>query len=170
MNEYLKLAITGGMILLICLCISRQRRYWRELQESRPTGSLKAGYRICIATVVLSLGIFLFAEADTAQDLYVSILLMALIFCVKLTFSPTVVGLTLAICTFQFYQSEEFPLFEVWGSIANVFAWRLPDGLRMTYTYLSFVWVLLVLLTKSAPTAVEAPVDELSDSVSALQA
>jgi hypothetical protein len=168
MNEYVKLAITGGMLILIFLCISRQRRYWRELQESRPTGSLKAGYRICIATIVLSLSLFLFTEADTAQEIYVSILLMALIFCVKLTFSPTVVGLTLTICTFQFYTTDEFPLFEVWGAIANVFAWRLPDGLRMTYTYLSFVWVLLVLLTKSAPTAVAVPVEDIGDSISAL--
>lgn len=151
MTEYLKLAATGVILILMIACCKRQRRYWREMQTSRPTGSLKAGYALAIATVFLSLPIAFYANTQTGWQLFISVLLMTVVFCVKITFSPAVIAAVLGICAFQLHAHDRFPFFEVWGAAVSVIAWRLPEEVRVVYTTLTFIWAMTILVGGGAP-------------------
>jgi hypothetical protein len=146
MTDYVKVAATVLILILIFACCKRQRRYWREMQTSRPTGSLKAGYALAIATVFLSLPIALYSNTQTSWQLFISILLMTVVFCVKITFSPAVIATVLAVCAFQLHAHDRFPFFEVWGAAVSVIAWRLPEEVRTVYTTLTFLWAMTILL------------------------
>ena len=173
MDTWTKQLAIGFLLFLICCCCFRQRRYWRELTQNRPTGTLKAGYGLAIITVILSLiGSALF-NTPSAWQMFLSILLMTLIFCVKITFSPSVIALTLAVCTFQFYTSNSFPLFEVWTGFISVLTWRLPEEVRIAYACLSFTWALFALLFGGAsPESVDGTLaaDHVGDSLANLHA
>jgi hypothetical protein len=121
------------------------------MQTSRPTGSLKAGYILAIATVFLSLPIALYSNTHTSWQLFMSVLLMTVVFCVKITFSPTVIAAVLAVCAFQLHAYDRFPFFEVWGAAVSVIAWRLPEEVRTVYTTLTFIWAMTILLGGGAP-------------------
>lgn len=151
MSDYSKLAATVLILLLIFACCKRQRRYWREMQTSRPTGSLKAGYALAVATVFLSLPIALYANTHAGWQLFISILLMTVVFCVKITFSPVVIAAVLGICTFQLHAHDRFPFFEVWGAAVSVIAWRLPEEVRTVYTTLTFIWAMTILIGGGTP-------------------
>ena len=151
MTDYLKLAATGFILILIIACCKRQRRYWREMQTSRPTGSLKAGYALAIATVFLSLPIAFYSNTQTGWQLFISVLLMTVVFCVKITFSPAVIAAVLGICAFQLHAHDRFPFFEVWGAAVSVIAWRLPEEVRVVYTTLTFIWAMTILIGSGAP-------------------
>ena len=146
MTDYVKVAATVLILILIFACCKRQRRYWREMQTSRPTGSLKAGYALAIATVFLSLPIALYSNTQTSWQLFISILLMTVVFCVKITFSPAVIATVLAVCAFQLHAHDRFPFFEVWGAAVSVIAWRRPEEVRTVYTTLTFLWAMTILL------------------------
>jgi hypothetical protein len=151
MTDYLKVAATGLIIILVFACCKRQRRYWREMQTSRPTGSLKAGYALAIATVFLSLPIALYSNTPASWQLFISVLLMTVVFCVKITFSPAVIAAVLGVCAFQLHAYDRFPFFEVWGAAVSVIAWRLPEEVRTVYTTLTFLWAMTILLGGGAP-------------------
>lgn len=97
---------------------------------------------------------------------------MTLVFCVKITFSPTIIAVTLAICTYQLNVNNEFPLLEVWSAIISVATWRLPEEVRMAYACISFAWVMITLLSgpAAAPAIGDTPADELADSITSLHA
>jgi hypothetical protein len=76
---------------------------------------------------------------------------MTLVFCVKITFSPSVVALVLIACAYQFYVYDRLPIFEIWGGAVSVLAWRLPEQFRVIYTTISFAWVLVVFLGGGNP-------------------
>lgn len=102
--------------------------------------------------------------------MFMSILTMSLIFSLKITFSPAMIGITLAICTFQLHTQGSFPFFEVWTAFVRILTWRLPEEVRVGYATISFAWVCLIVLfggasaTDSTPsqTALEGVGDSLS--------
>jgi hypothetical protein len=147
MSEIFKEIIIGVVALLVCCCLVRQRRYWREMQESRLSGSLRVGYRLAILTAFAGLPLACFANTESSWQLFASVMLMVLVFCVKITFSPTIIALTLTACAFQLYVNDEFPLWQVWFSVSSMLTWRLPDEIRAAYASISFLWVLVTLLS-----------------------
>jgi len=156
MNEYLKLAFTGLIIGMIVLCIRRQLRYWRELTQNRPSGSVRAGYSIAFISIACSLVTAVYYNTPGMWNVFISVVMVAFLFCLKITFSPAAIGLTLAVCVVQLHRADNFPVMEVWAALLSIITWRLPEGVRACYAYFSFVWVLLVLLFPSQPAAVES--------------
>jgi len=150
MTNVLKIAVTAFILLLVFACCKRQRRYWREMQTSRPTGSLKAGYALAIATVFISLPLAMYSNTETGWQLFISILLMTVVFCVKITFSPAVIAAVLGICVYQLHVHDRFPFFEIWGAAVSVIAWRLPEEVRIVYTSLTFIWAMTILISGGA--------------------
>lgn len=150
MSEYSKLALAGFILILMFACFKKQGRYWREMSTSRPTGALKAGYVVAIATVLLSLPFAIYSNTPEGWELFISILLMTVVFCAKITFSPAAIAIVLGICTFQLFVQDRFPFFEVWGASVSVIAWKLPEQVRAFYSTLTFVWALCILVSGSA--------------------
>ena len=151
MTEYLKIPVLMFIGLLLIACAKRQRRYWREMTNNRPTGSLKAGYLLAIVTIFVALAIAAVINSPVGWEVFLGILLMTLVFCVKITFSPSVVALVLIACAYQFYVYDRLPIFEIWGGAVSVLAWRLPEQFRVIYTTISFAWVLVVFLGGGNP-------------------
>ena len=172
MDYYIKMVASVGVLILILCCVMRQKRYWRELQESRPSGSIRAGYRLAIASIVGTLIFALISNTESSWELFIGVLLVALAFCVKITFSPTVIALTLAVCIVQLHTTDEFPLLTVWGGFISVLTWRLPEEFRIFYACLSFLWIFFATVSAATPEAVDAdiPVDGVADTLSSLHA
>lgn len=168
MHDYLKYAFTAFIFLLLIACAKRQRRYWREMHESKPTGSLRAGYKLAIFTLFTSLAVALYSNTVEGWELFMAILLMTAVFCVKITFSPAVVGVVLVICTYRMYVDDSFPLFEVWGGVLSVLAWRLPEEFRIVYTTLSFIWVMVIFLSGGNPASEPSSADDITDAAGLL--
>jgi len=156
MEEILKHFVGIFSALLILCCSKRQHRYWTELRENRPSGSIRIGYTLSIAAILIALALSLITKSEWMWEVFVSILLLTLVFCVKITFSPTVIALTLAMCTYRMYQHNEFPLMEIWVSFTSILTWRLPEDVRAAYACVSFLWVLIATLVPSAPQATSA--------------
>lgn len=172
MDFYMKMVASVGVLILIMCCVMRQRRYWRELQESRPSGSIKAGYQLATAAIVGTLVFALISNTDSSWQLFIGVLLVALAFCVKITFSPTVIALTLAVCIVQLHTTDEFPLLTVWGGFISALTWRLPEEFRIFYAYISFLWIFVATVSGSHPEAAgaELPMDGVADTLSSLHA
>jgi len=150
MNELVKDIVVCGLVLLICGCFVRQRRYWREMQESRLSGSLRVGYRLAILATVAALSFACVTNTEASWELVGSVMLMVLVFCMKITFSPTIIALTLSACTFQLYINDEFPLWQIWLSVTSMLTCRLPEDVRAAYATISFLWVLVTLVSGTA--------------------
>ncbi|MFO0417015.1 MAG: hypothetical protein ACK5Y6_06985 [Pseudomonadota bacterium] len=169
MNYYLKQLIICALVGCILCCVLRQRRYWRELRVSRPSGTLRAGYHLAVFSIVGALLAACWFNTENFWQLFLGIVLTAALFAVKITFSPTVIAVILGLSTLQFMRTETFPFFEVWGYFINIFAWRLPEGVRVTYATISFVWVLLTLLRASdygtKPTSTADVIENMGDGV-----
>jgi hypothetical protein len=163
MNDYSKLALAGFILILMFACFKKQRRYWREMSTSRPTGTLKAGYIVAIATVALSLPVAIYSNTSAGWELFISILLMTVVFCAKITFSPAAIAVVLGICTFQLFVNDRFPFFEVWGAAVSVIAWKLPDQVRALYTTLTFVWALIILVGGGASQGESSSAPDITD-------
>lgn len=172
MEDIIKHAIGAICAILIMCCLKRQYRYWRELQENRPSGSIRAGYQLSILMTVAFLMVSLVTRSDWMWELFKSVLLLALGFCVKITFSPSAVALTLTMCVYRLYYFDEFPLLEVWASFTHVITWRLPEDIRAAYTCASFLWILAA--TCSSPSSGEpfgeSAVDNVGDTINSLHA
>ncbi len=172
MNEIVRNIITFVVIVLILLCFKRQRRYWREMQTSRLSGSLRVGYSLAIFTMGVATPLAFFFNNEQMWALYISVLLMTVAFCAKITFSPTMIALTLATSLYQLHMDGGFPFWEVWCSLVSVLTWRLPEDIRAAYATLSFVWVMLSLFSGPAASTTEdavshVGVDELISSLHA---
>jgi hypothetical protein len=164
MEMIIRGAVVFFLVTLIFFCVMRQRRYWRELSTNRPSGSVRAGYSLSVVCVFLSFLVAVYINTPTMWQLFGSILIMGLVFCVKVTFSPMVLAATLAVCTYQFYFANEFPLWTVWCSFIAVLTWRLPEEVRVVYASLSFLWILLSVILPAKAAAPEAsPADQVSD-------
>lgn len=163
MNEYVKLALAGLIIILMFCCFKKQRRYWREMSTSRPTGSLKAGYALAIITVFISLPLALYVNTREGWELFVSVLLMTVVFCAKITFSPAVIAGVLGICAYQLYVHDRFPFFEVWGAAVSIVAWKLPEQVRGFYNTVTFIWALTILLSSGSPQVEDSNAEDLID-------
>jgi hypothetical protein len=165
MEDLLKHSVGILVLCLILCCIMRQRRYWRELRENRPSGSLRVAYTVSVATILLTLASAAVLQAEWMREIVPSILLLALVFCVKITFSPSVVAFTLAVCTYRMYQHDEFPIVEVWLSFTRILTWRLPEDVRAAYACVSFFWILISTLAASQPEASAPDAVESLDGV-----
>jgi hypothetical protein len=123
--------------------------------------------------VVISLIIAACVNTPNMWQLFGAVLIMAVVFCMKVTFSPAVLACTLAVCTYQFYDSNEFPLWTVWSGFVSVMTWRLPEEVRVLYASLSFLWILFsVALPSKAATAVSTheQVSDVIESISSYHA
>jgi hypothetical protein len=163
MTEYLKLATVVFIAFLMFACFKRQRRYWREIHTSKPTGSLKAGYKLAIATVLISLPLAAYSNTPEGWQLFISVLLVTVVFCVKITLSPAVIATVLGMCAYQLYVYDRFPFFEIWGSALSVFAWKLPEEARALYTSITFLWALAVLVSGGGSVAEATNAAEAAD-------
>ena len=163
MTEYLKLTTIGFIIILMFACFKRQRRYWTEMQTSRPTGSLKAGYKLAIATIVVSLPMAAYSNTPEGWELFISVLFMTVVFCVKITFSPAVIAAVLGVCACQLYAYDRFPFFEIWGAALSVFAWKLPEEARALYTSMTFLWALMILIGGNSSAAEASTATDVAD-------
>ncbi len=172
MHDWLRHATTGFLILLICFCIIRQRRYWREIKQNRPSGSVKCGYALACISISLAFAGALFFNSEESWRVFMSVLTMSLIFSLKITFSPAMIAITLAVCTLQFHCNGNFPLLEVWSGFVRMLTWRLPEEVRVAYATVSFAWVCLVLLFGGAATpssdSAELALEGISDPLSSL--
>lgn len=160
------------LVVLILCCVRRQRRYWRELSTNRPSGSVRAGYTLSVVCVFISLAVAAYVNTPAMWQLFGSILIMGLVFCVKVTFSPSVLAFTLAVCTYQFYTANEFPLWTVWTSFIGVLTWRLPEEVRVAYASLSFLWILIsvALPSRAADLSPHDQAADVLDSISSYHA
>lgn len=168
MNPILKNAILCGLLFLICCCLFRQRRYWRELRTNRPSGSVRAGYTLAVLSVAITLIIAAFVNTTSMWQVFGAVLIMGLVFCVKVTFSPSVLACVLGICTYQFYVLNEFPLWTVWSGLLSVLSWRLPEEVRVLYASLSFLWVLFSVLLPSKAVESASTSEQIGDVVDSL--
>ena len=99
--------------------------------------------------------------------MFISVVITAAIFCVKITFAGAVAGATLAICTVHLYTNDSFPLLEVWTTIVRVVTWRLPEEYRIAYASVSFLWTIAVLVTSVGRENSEGVIDSIGNSLSA---
>lgn len=172
MNEITRNIITLVVAVLILLCFKRQRRYWREMQTSRLSGSLRVGYTLAIFTMGVATPLALFYNTEEMWALYLSVLLMTVAFCAKITFSPAMIALTLGMSVYQLHTDGGFPFWEAWCSVVSILTWRLPEDIRAAYATLSFIWVMLSLMSGPSITTPEESassvgVDELISSLHA---
>jgi hypothetical protein len=170
MNEIVRNIITCLVVLLILLCCKRQRRYWREMQTSRLSGSLKVGYSLAIFAMGVMTPLALFYNNEQMWTVFLSVLLMTVVFCAKITFSPSIIAMTLGMSLYQLHTDGGFPFWEIWSSLVSVLTWRLPEDIRAAYATLSFVWVMLSLVSGPAVSATEdsAPVTGVDELISSL--
>ncbi len=168
MHDYIKIAAAGFLLILMFACFKRQRRYWREMHTSRPTGSLKAGYQLAIATVFISLPLALYSNTPTGWELFISVLLMTVVFCVKITFSPAVIATVLGVCTYQMVVNDRFPFFEVWGAAVSVIAWRLPEEFRVVYITMTFLWSMVILVGGATSEVDTSSAEDVTDAATLL--
>lgn len=129
----LKRFVILGLLILICCCIMRQKRYLMEIASNAPSASIKAAYKVSALLTVF--WFFIPTEID-----FINCLLIVCFFCIKVTISPTLIAMTLFISTVEFYQYGNFPFYEVWISITSMFMWSLPEEIRSTFTALSLIW------------------------------
>lgn len=143
MHEFFRYGVTTLLTFLIVCCLVRQRRYWREIHSNRPSGTLKAGYVISALTIfgaVVYAAVVGIAESKTVL---MGVVPMAMLFALKITFSPVILAVILGICTFQFNANGSFPLIELWKGVTTVVTWRFPEYVRVTYAFLTFLWMIV---------------------------
>jgi hypothetical protein len=173
MNDTATIAVVCFLTVIIACCVRRQRRYWRELRANKPSGTLRWGYRLAALSILGALSIAMIVDSPGAWETFRGVVMLAIIFCVKITFSPAAIGLTLAACAVELLRSGAFPLFAVWTSLARVLTWRLPEEFRIVYGCVSLLWGIIILIGWG--TAAEFPGadsasegEEMVDSIASL--
>lgn len=149
MENALRFVVFGFLVFLTFLCARRQRRYWKEIMESRLSSSLKAGYSIATLSIAGALVVALVVNTPAMWSNFVTVVAISFMFCLKITFSPAVIAGTIALSSLQLFINDSFPFLEIWGSFISILTWRLPEEVRACYAYFSFAWILLVLLFPS---------------------
>lgn len=171
MDIFVKNAVTVVLLCLMLYCAFRQRKYWKALQGNRPQPSVKIGYQLGVLTSIIALAVALYVNTPTCWQLFASIIAMVAFFCLKITFAPTALAVTLAISAIHLQVSNELLLVEVWLGIANALAWCLPEEVRALYAGLSFAWIMVAFLAGPQTEAVGEPssVDNIADTIGSLQ-
>jgi hypothetical protein len=119
-----------------------------------------------MVAIGVALGAAIFYDSPQMWELFLGVVMTSALFCVKITFSPAVIGAALAISTAQLYLDGSFPFLEVWAAFVRVVTWRLPEEFRVAYATVSFGWTLVTLVAASgaSPADSESPVIGLVES------
>ena len=132
--------IIFGLLVLICCCFRRQKRYFLELLSNAPSASIRIAYKFSILLFLFH--IFIPNELSL-NELILTICLL----CLKITISPTLIAITLFISTIDFYVYDIFPFYEVWTAICSILLWRLPEDARAIITSFGLIWSSINILT-----------------------
>lgn len=168
MNYFGNVIIVSLLAVLILCCVKRQRRYWLELQESRPSGSLRWGYRIAIVSILGTFSLAVISDSPSAWQTFLGVASVALIFCVKITFSPIAIALTLVACSIELLENGSFPLLTVWTSLTRIITWRLPEEFRIVYSCVSLLWTIMVFVNTGGGGSAAEKEDSTMDSLAGL--
>ena len=166
----LRLATIGLLLFLIVCCAIRQRRYWRELQGNRPSTSLRFGYRLAIASAAIAFTFAAYSNTPEMWKLFGSIVLMLTFFCLKISFSPSILAAVLIVGLVRFEATGALALVDVWIGVSSALMWRFPEEVRVVYATISFIWVMCAFLRTADITENRdaAPIDVLNDSLNTL--
>ena len=164
MNDVVRFAALGFLVFLTFLCARRQQRYWREITESRLSSSLKAGYSIATIAIAATLAVAVVVNTPAMWGNFVTVVAISFMFCLKITFSPTVIAGTIALSTIQLFMNDSFPFLEIWSAFISILTWRLPEEVRACYAYFSFGWIVLVLLFPSKSN-LDNPMEQIGEGV-----
>lgn len=126
-----------GFILLIYVCFRRQRRHFIELCANAPSQSIKAAFQMAAITLSAAM---LIPSGNLELKTLVAI---SILFCTKVIFSSTIVGITLAICLVDFIKFDDFSFYTVYNCLVSIFFWNLSEDVREALTRISFVWLIL---------------------------
>lgn len=169
MSDVVHYAVMALLMFLIFCCVARQRRYWREIHTNRPSGTVRAGYVFASVTLAFSFIYAAIVGTDESWALLFSIVPMAILFCLKITFSPAILAFVLGSCTVQFHLHGNFPFFEIWRGVATVITWRFPEEVRIGYALLTFLWMIGALLFGGGRAeSVEEGLESAADTVGVL--
>lgn len=161
-------AVTFVLLFLICCCIVRQRRYWRELQSNRPSTSVRIGYKLATASAIIGLAVAFGVNSAEGWKIYGAVVLMLSFFCVKISFSPAILAVTIGIVLVQHELTGSVNFIDVWLGVASAVMWRFPEDVRAVYAAISFLWVISTFLRATDAAAAETPgdLDPISDAIS----
>lgn len=161
-------SVTGLLLFLICCCIIRQRRYWRELQSNRPSSSVRVGFKLATAAAIMGAVIAAIVNTPEGWKVFGAVVLMLCFFCVKISFSPAILALTLALMTLNHEMTGAIHFMDVWMAVATAVMWRFPEEVRAVYATISFIWVLASFMrtTEAGSAQTVAELNPLVDSVS----
>ena len=169
MNVAVKHSLMTLIVFLVTVCVLRQRRYWRELHQNNPSRSLRVGYALAVFTSMIGLAATLYTNSPESWQLFTSLLLLAIFFCLKISFSPSILAATLTICLINLQLNDTVSFVEVWIGVLSVVTWRFPEEIRALYAALSFLWVIVTFLSPADAAAAEAaPSDQIEESVTGL--
>ena len=125
-----------GFILLIYVCFRRQRRHFIELCANSPSQSIKAAFKI--SAITLSAAIIMPNENLELKTLVA----ISILFCAKVIFSSTIVGITLAICLVDFIKFDDFSFYTGYNCLISIFFWNIPENIRAVLIRMSFIWLI----------------------------
>ncbi len=167
MDYFLHRSVSVILIFLICCCVVRQRRYWRELQSNRPSTSVRIGYKLATTSAILGLAVTFWLNNPEAWKIYGAVILMLSFFCIKISFSPTILAFTLLLTLLRHESTGSVELIDVWVGVASAVMWRFPEDVRAVYATISFIWVLSSFLRFTDAASAETPgdLDPLSASI-----
>lgn len=159
MDIFLHRAVTALLLFLICCCVVRQRRYWRELQSNRPSSSVRVGYKLATTSAFIGLAVAFGVNSAEGWKIFGAVVLMLSFFCLKISFSPTIVAVTIAIMLVQHELTGSIDFINVWLGVASAVMWRFPEDVRAVYAAISFLWVLASFLRTTEAASAESPMD-----------
>lgn len=125
-----------GFILLIYVCFRRQRRHFVEICANSPSKSIKAAFQMSAATLAVAISI-----PRENLDLH-TLVSVAVLFCAKVIFSSTIVGITLSGCMFDYILFDHFSFYTVYNSLVSIAFWNLSEDVREVLTRISFIWLM----------------------------
>jgi len=152
------------IVFLMTCCALRQRRYWRELHQNRPSRSLRVGYALAVLASLGGFAFALYANTPESWQLFTSLLMVVVFFCLKISFSPAILAATLAICLANLHFNDTVSLVDVWIGVTSVVTWRFPEEIRAIYAALSFLWVIVAFLSPASAVA-EAPAEASAEGI-----
>lgn len=126
------------LVFLICGCFIRQRRHFAEIFSNAPSHSIRAAFQT--ALFLLIVGAISNPELITFEILITALVL----FCVKVIFSSTIIGITLLLILIEYCNSGNLLVYETWNSVCSMFAWRFPEELRAIFVRFSFMWMIII--------------------------
>lgn len=170
MDYVLHRSITVILLFLICCCIVRQRRYWRELQSNSPSTSVRIGYKLATTSAFLGLAVTFWVNTPEAWKIYGAVVLMLSFFCLKISFSPSILAFTLLLTLLRHEATGSVEFIDVWVGVASAVMWRFPEDVRAVYATISFIWVFSSFLrfTDAASAETAGDLNPLEHTISTL--